>query len=250
MIDLPDDAGRTGVFVEAALLTALLAACKPGYVVISLCYLLPLLGPRRRRELWPLAFAPVLGALVSIAWNSAVGDLWKTDAAFFGVHARPARQRHLLVTQPWTFGEAAVRTVWDGAWHWGKQLFTLGPSVAVWPTIAALAALAVFAALSVQRAPREPDDLHWSQRLLVLAVFVGGALLVLGAQYVYWSQPGAGDVQGIQARFFVPLLALLPIALGPAPWRWARSATARVPVALAVVPVYVALAVTIAFRMY
>jgi uncharacterized membrane protein len=120
----------------------------------------------------------------------------------------------------------------------------------VWPTVGSLAAMAVFVALSVQRAPREPDDLDWTQRLLVVVVFVAGVLLVLGAQYVYWSKAGADAVGGMQARFFVPLLALLPIAVGPAPWRWARSASARVPVALAVVPVYVALAVTIAFRMY
>ncbi len=228
----------------------MLAGCKPGYVVVAGCYLLPLFGPRRRRELWPLALAPVLGALVSVAWNSVVGDLWKTDAAFFGVHVNPTRQRHLLVTRPWDFAGAAVRTVADGAWDWTKQLFTMGPSVAVWPTVAVVASLLVMAAVSVQRARREPDGLAWSQRLVVAVVFVVGALLVLGAQYVYWSKPGADVVGGIQARFFVPLLVLLPIALGPAPWRWARAATARVPVALAVVPVYVALAVTIAFRMY
>jgi uncharacterized membrane protein len=83
-----------------------------------------------------------------------------------------------------------------------------------------------------------------------VVVFVAGALLVLGAQYVYWSGVGSDRVGGIQARFFVPLLACLPIAAGPVGWRWACSQTARVPVAVAVVPVYLALAVTIAFRMY
>ena len=100
-------------------------------------------GPPRRRDLWPLAFAPVLGALVSVGWNSVVGDLWKTDAAFFGVHVNPGRQRHLLVTEPWHFAGAVVHTVADETWGWAKQLFTMGPSVAVWPTVAVVAAVLV-----------------------------------------------------------------------------------------------------------
>ena len=162
----------------------------------------------------------------------------------------PNRQRHLLLTEPWTFAEAAARTVWDGAWHWAKQLITLGPSVSVWPTVAVLVALVLLGAVSVQRAQREPPGLDPSQRLLVLGVFVIGALLVLGAQYLYWSAAGADEIGGMQARFFVPLLALLPIAAGPVPWRWASSWTAQIPMALTLVPLYVALAVTIAFRTY
>ncbi len=246
----PATVGRAGVLVEAAVLTALLAACKPGYVVVSVCYLLPLLGRERRRDLWPLVFAPVLGALVSVGWNRVVGNLWKTDASFFGVAVDPGRQRHLLVTRPWDFAGAAVTTVVDDGWHWAKQLFTMGPSVAVWPTVAVVAALLVWIAVSVQRATGDERGFVPSQRVLLVLVFVVGALLVLGAQYVYWSKPGADTVSGMQARFFVPLLVLLPLAAGPAPWRWARSDVARVPVAVAMVPVLVALGATIAFRMY
>lgn len=249
-VDAPPQSSRTGLFIEAAVLTSLLAGCKPGYVVVAGCYLFPLFGPRRRRDLWPLALAPVLGGLVSVAWNSVVGDLWKTDAAFFGVHVDPDRQRHLLVTQPWDFAGAALHTVADETWYWAKQLFTMGPGVAVWPTVAVVVSGLVMVAVSLQRGRREPDALAWSQRIIALVVFAVGALLVLGAQYVYWSKPADDFVGGMQARFFVPLLVLLPVAVGPVPWRWARAATARVPVALAIVPVSIALGASIAFRMY
>ncbi len=88
------------------------------------------------------------------------------------------------------------------------------------------------------------------QRLLLVLVFVVGCLLVLGAQYVYWSAPGADVVGGMQARFFVPLLVLVPVVVGPRRGRWAAPATARVPVIALLVPLYVALLVTITFRMY
>jgi hypothetical protein len=232
-------------------LTAVLAACKPGYVVLAGCYLLPLFGPRRRRDLWPLALAPVVGALVSLVWNSVVGGLWKSDAGLFGVQVDPARQRHLLVTEPWRFAGAVAHSVGDQWWHWAKALITVGGSVAIWPTAAALASLLLLGAISLQRTAREPDTgLAWSQRIILLVVFVIGALLVFGAQYVYWTTPGDNVVEGMQARFFVPLLVLLPVAVGPLPGRWARSATARVPLVLGLIPIYIAFAVTIAFRQY
>ena len=135
-------------------------------------------------------------------------------------------------------------------WNWGKGIVTLGPSVAVWPTVAVAAFLVVLALVAVQRSEREPGGLDVWQRVLLVLVFVVGCLLVLGAQYVYWSAPGADVVGGMQARFFVPLLVLVPVVVGPRRGRWAAPATARVPVIALLVPLYVALLVTITFRMY
>jgi hypothetical protein len=249
LADTPDLA-LGPAFVEALLLTSLLAACKPGYIVLSACYLLPLLGKARRRGWWPLAFVPAVGVLVSVLWNEAVGGLWRTDADLFGVAVDPDRQRSLLVHEPLTFGGAVVRTVVEDLWDWGKGLVTLGPSVAVWPALGVAAALLVLALVSVQRTDREPSSLEWSRRALLAGVFVVGCLLVLGAQYVYWSAPGADVVGGMQARFFVPLLVLVPVVVGPRRGPWATPTTARVPLPLLLVPVYLAFLVTVSFRMY
>jgi hypothetical protein len=192
----------------------------------------------------------VFGAVVSLAWNEAVGQLWHTDAHLFGVAVRPARQRDLLAHEPWTFVAAAARTVGRDGWAWAKGLLTVGPSVAVWPTIAALAVLALLILLSLQRSACEPAGLGVAERVLLLVVFTMGSLLVMGAQYVYWSVPGADAIGGMRARFFVPLLVLLPIATGPRHGRWADPVTARVPLAVLAVPAYVALLATITLRMY
>jgi uncharacterized membrane protein len=129
-------------------------------------------------------------------------------------------------------------------------LITLGPSVAVWPALAIVVTLAVLALVSVQRGTREPRALVPSQRALLVIVFVVGCFLVLGAQYVYWSVPGANVVGGMQARFFVPLLVLVPIAVGPRHGAWATPTVARVPLVAFVPPLFVALLVSITFRMY
>jgi hypothetical protein len=249
---LTDRAGLTlrHALVEATLLTSLLAACKPGYIALSACYLLPLVGAARRRDWWPLVVVPAVGVLVSVLWNEAVGGLWRTDADLFGVAVDPDRQRSLLVHEPWTFGVAAVRTVVEDVWDWGKELVTLGPSVAVWPAVGVVAALLVLALVSVQRGDREPAGLDGARRGFLAVVFVVGGLLVLGAQYVYWSVPGADVVGGMQARFFVPLLVLVPVVAGPRPGRWATPSAARFPLTILLAPVYLAFLITVTFRMY
>jgi len=237
-------------FGEGLVLTVLLAACKPGYVVLSACYLLPLVGRGRRRDWWPLVAVPVVGVVSSFVWNEVVGGLWRTDADLFGVAVDPDRQRSLLVREPWTFVAAAGRTVGEDLWDWGKGLITLGPSVAVWPAIAVVVTLVVLALVSVQRDAREPRGLDRAQRVLLVVVFVVGCLLMLGAQYVYWSVPGADVVGGMQARFFVPLLVLVPIVVGPRRGAWATPSVARVPLVALLVPLDVALLVSVTFRMY
>jgi uncharacterized membrane protein len=246
----PPGASRNQLLVEAAILTTILGICDAGYVIVAVCYLLPLLGARRRWELLPLALAPVLGAIVSVAWNEFVGGLWKPDASAFGVKVDPARQWHLLLAEPWRFVGVAAQTVADNVGSWARDLVTMDPNVAVWPGVAVVATTVVLWAVALQWSAHEADRLVPSQRLLILGVFLVGALVVLGRHYVYSSPPGDDVVRGVQARCFTPLLALVPIAIGPLGFRWARSVTTRVPVALALAPLYAALAVTITFRMF
>ena len=66
------------------------------------------------------AIVPVLGVVASLLWNEVVGGLWRTDADLFGVAVDPARQKTLLVHRPWEFAGAAVRTVGEELWNWGK----------------------------------------------------------------------------------------------------------------------------------
>ena len=73
---------------------------------------------------------------------------------------------------------------------------------------------------------------------------------MLGAQYVYWSQPDADVVGGMQARFFVPLLVLVPIIDRTASRAMGKRRQRRGFRAALLVPLYMALLVTITFRMY
>jgi hypothetical protein len=253
-LDPPAGTTARSLIIEAFALSALLGLCKPIYVVIAFCYLLPLLGTRRRferRELRPLALAPVFGVIVSVAWNEAVGNLWKTDAGYFGIKVDDAYQRDRLLHAPWDFAADTVRTLVNQSLGWLKTLVDVGPSVTHWPWALAMAVVVIYAVISIQRDRREPEaSLHWLQRVLVMLVLVVGLVGVIAANYLYWTAPGLDEVGGVQPRYLVPLMALVPVAIGAPRWGWTRAAIARFPLAVLLVPVLLVFLVSVTFRMY
>jgi uncharacterized membrane protein len=249
-LDPPAGVTPRHLIVEAVLLSALLGMCKPAYVVVAGCYLLPLLGSRERRaKLWGLAPAAASGVVVSLVWNEIVGGLWRTDATLFGARPDPPARRHDLVTAPWHFAADAARTVPSQFWDWLKGLWGVGPSVTNWPGAVIVVAVVLFVLVSLQHDRDEPPPFGWLQRGLLLVVFVIGMTLVFAAIWIYWTTPGDDEIGGLQARYFVPLLVLLPLMVGTPRVRWLGAREARFPLAVLLVPFVVAFAASVAFRM-
>ena len=250
-LDPPPGTSTRALLIEALVLSAVLGSCKPVYVVIAGLYLLPLLGARRRTDRWRLVFAPVVGVLVSVAWNVGVGDVLKTDAGYFNIHVDDTTQKHELLHRPWDFAGDLVRTVWHQGWSWAHTQVTIGDSVTHGPAILAVLALAVYAVSSVQRARREArDPLGWWHRGLVVLVLLAGVFLVAAANYIYWTEPGQSQIGGIQPRYLMPLIALIPVAIGSLPWRWADTGRARFPVPLLLAPTLAVFCTIATFKLY
>lgn len=250
-LDPPASATPKQLVVEAALLSALLGMCKPAYVVVAGCYLLPLLGSRERRaKLWALAPAAAVGVVVTLAGNEIVGDLWRTDATYFGIRPDPPARKHDLFTAPWHFVADAARTVPDQLWDWLKGLWGVGPSVTDWPGIVIVVVVVLFVLVSIQHDRDEPPPFDWLQRGLLLVVFVIGMTLVFAAIWIYWTTPGDDVITGLQARYFVPLLVLIPVMVGTPRARWLGAREARFPLALLLVPFFVVFAVSVTQQMH
>jgi hypothetical protein len=250
-LDPPPGTSTRSLVVEALVFSAVLGMCKPTYIVLAGLYLLPLLGRRRQKDRGPLVFAPVLGVAMTVVWNAAVGDLWKTDAGKFGINIDEAGQKHILVHEPWHFGADLARSIYHQFWYWAHTQVTVGPSVTSGPAILAIAGLAVYGVTSLLRHRDEaPIRLEWIHRALVVVVFLAGALLIAIANYLYWTEPGTGQVGGIQPRYFMPLLVLIPVAVGSLPWRWADTGRARFPVPVLLVPTLAVFCAILTFRMY
>jgi hypothetical protein len=119
------------------------------------------------------------------------------------------------------------------------------------PAILVVLALIVYAVSSVQRARREArDPLGWLHRALVVIVLLAGVVLVAVANYVYWTEPGQSQIGGIQPRYFMPLVVLVPVAIGSLPFRWADTGRARFPLSTLLAPTLAVFCVIVTFKMY
>jgi hypothetical protein len=206
--------------------------------VVAGCYLLPLLGSRERRvKLWPLAPAAAVGVVVTLVWNEIVGDLWRTDATFFGIRPDPPAHKHDLFTAPWHFVADAARTVPDQFWEWLKGLWGVGPSVTDWPGAVIVVAVVIFVLVSIQHDRNEPPPFDWLQRGLLFVVFVIGMMLVFAAIWIYWTTPGDDVITG------------LPLMVGTPRARWLGAREARIPLSLLLVPFFVVFAVSVTAQM-
>ena len=188
--------------------------------------------------------------LVSVVWNEVVGDLWKTDAGYFGITVDSTYQKHRLLHAPWDFAADTVRTLVNQSLGWLKTLVDVGPASPTgrgrWRSHRG----DLRGGVDPARPARARSTLHWLHRGLVVLVLLVGMVGVIAANYVYWTTPGLDDVGGIQPRYLVPLMVLIPVAIGAPRWGWTRAATARVPLAALLVPVLLVFLVSVTFRMY
>ena len=187
----------------------------------------------------------------TLVWNAAVSNLWKTDAGYFGIKVDEAQQKHDLLHRPWDFAADLARTIGHQLWLWAHTLVTVGPSVTAGPAILAVLGLLVYGVTVLQRHAREaPESLDWWQRGLVVLIFLAGAFLIVIANYLYWTEPHSSQIGGIQPRDFMPLVVLIPVAIGALPWRWADTGRARFPIPVLLVPALVVFCTILTFRMY
>jgi uncharacterized membrane protein len=150
--------------------------------------------------------------VVAVAWNLAVRQVNVTQGY---VLANPEQQLQLLVHQPWKLAEAM----------WGLHVadaekvaglmasFTtaagwLGVPTLMWGVLISFGLLAL---VVLERA--EPKAIlagRWA-RLVFGGIAVG---LVVGMEailYLYFTAVGAPVVNGMQGRYFIPLVLLLPL---------------------------------------
>jgi len=256
--DPPEGTRFRNTVIEAVVLGVLLGSCKPGYAAVAVLYLLPLFGHlpdgvRRAqvvRERWPLVLGPIAAVITTAGWNAAVGDLWRTDADYFGIQTRPKVQKHQLVHAPWDFATDMVRTIWNEILGWIKSLADVGPSVTHWGWVIAFLVAAVYVVNALQRDGDEPTAVPIAQRLLAFVAGAGALVVILAGSYVYYTEPGNSVITGLHPRYLVPLTVLVPLIVGPLRFRWANAAKARVPLAALLALVVVFFCVSLTFRMY
>ncbi|HVR38250.1 MAG TPA: DUF2142 domain-containing protein [Thermoanaerobaculia bacterium] len=169
----------------------ILGLCKPGYSVITF------LGATRRR--WLAIAAALTGAAIAT---------WSMASLFTPVRGDANAQLQCIRAHPLHYVSIAANDlVRNGRTYLEQAVGRLGmldlflPRAILWIELALLA----FIVLAGDRVP-------WRDRLASLAValvvIVGTGLTL----YLTWSTPCGDAIEGVQGRYFLPILPLLAIA--------------------------------------
>jgi Predicted membrane protein (DUF2142) len=225
----PADLARLGLAALA------LGLVKPGYAPLALASLmLPL---RAAPRLALAAGALALAGLPTLWWASVVAA---ADLPPLFPGADPVAQLRHMAAHPIAFLLAAAAAIQAllPAWLDGLvgNLGHFDVEIPVAATALGLSAVVASATLGHGRLPRGGAG-------FLLAAFAATLLTVLAMAYLGWSAVGSHTIQGVQGRYFLPLL---PFALAGLP---RAPAGAQRPLAGAVVAALVAVLTVSAVQM-
>jgi hypothetical protein len=182
----------------------------------------PLLGGGRAR--WGWLSAIVVPCFAAAAWWNATADAYflpYRDTVFnapLRVYINQHAQIHHILTNLIDMPALLWNTLAAG------RLLQINGLVGVYGThigkswVAAIW-LVAFALLVLTQV--EPDRPAPRMRAALWAVLVASLLVTAFALYLTWNAVGASKIQGIQGRYFVPLLGLfIPLLVGAVRVRW------------------------------
>jgi hypothetical protein len=255
---LTRNSGPKGIsYWGAGVLLACVIAAKPGYLPLAAFMLTPNMSLGRREMLRGLSGVLVAG-LPGIIWTLFMlhyvsgpfiwgppyhpGPLWPGDPDRLFSGSDSAAQAMVFLHHPSLALVLPLRTLYLN-WIWdlyeavgvlGTLNVVMAPGMYHW-WFAALA----LAAIGDLLASRQAADNHIL--LLLIRVFAIAATVVgiHDLEYLTWTKVGDGPlIDGIQGRYFLPLLPMIGIAL-PLLWRtrieWLRGALVVPAVAMAAV---------------
>ena len=229
-------------FAAAALLVAALSAARPTHLAFAL--LLPLIAPGPLGRLpRPAVGALGAGAVVAavLAWIAlTVAWVHVQQLSAGGVLPDVGAQLRHVLERPFAFPAALWNTLDGGKW-WGTLVMLLGwlgwaqmnMPVPGWYLSAALPVLGLALVADAVGAGRPRPR----AALALLAAAAVNAVGIYFVQYLSFSAVGAASVEGVQGRYFLPVLGmagLLAAAAGIPEGRRGRAvcALAAVPVLL------------------
>jgi uncharacterized membrane protein len=213
------------------LFAALLSLAKPGYALIALIAVPRL---RERKERLPvavaLAAAAICGWVATTIARAAYYPLRNdvvTDASAQIAHVAAAPVEFVRI--------AAVHYV-HHAWQYFTHLIgRLGWLDIGLPRIVyvAYAILLLYVALSVSL------RIGVIERVTLAIVFTATLLVLALSQYLVWSPVGGVDIEGLQGRYFLPIVPLALLTISARCLRWTRWAVCLVTIPGNTVALYI-----------
>lgn len=236
-----------------SVLAAVLGPCKLVYSpLIFLFFIIPARkcgGKGRKAAYFAVIFAALAAAMVLVnasvirgyagSAGAAAEAAQAADAAGAAVRGYPAGE---LVRQPFFIARMVFNTFsWQSdelfGGMMGMWLGNLDPLLGV-PFFAALLMFLGLLALAM-RQPEETQPMTRAARAWTLLIAAGIVLLTAGAMLVAWTTRGAQIIEGIQGRYFLPVLPLFLLPLRNSLFRLDRNIGRTVLAMLFCMDVYV-----------
>lgn len=222
--------GATSLRLAAAAL-ALVLATKPVYLPLA-----PLIGAvawQRGEPVRSVLVITAATALPAIVWYLLVshytivpfnqsapyvaGPLWPgRPGQVFGT-TNPAEQLRVFLRRPEALFGLPYQTMLHSELIWAREfvgvLGTLDLPLPQWLYSLWWWALAALGLAQFVRDRREPAAWPGWLSLLGLLLILASLVALLDGQYLSWTHVGAKRVEGVQGRYFIPLIPLLALAL-------------------------------------
>jgi hypothetical protein len=248
---------RSGWYHGAAVLIACVIMAKPPYLPMAALLLLPLEPAAKLRRqvvvtvlaclpalLWAVLAHGVAGVPHDIPRYEA-GPLWPGPRPAVFEMSSPAAQLQVLLAHPSQVPIMAAATLWRDHAKLVEQVIGqlgwLNVLLPDWLYAAWLAALAAAALADIGGGGAVSKASWWRDAPLVVAAVVLSMFLILVVEYLTWAPVGSPWMEGVQGRYFLPLLPLLGRAVPVLPvgrrFRWLLLAPLSVAAAdVAVLP--------------
>jgi uncharacterized membrane protein len=195
------------------MLGVLIALSKPVYVALAaLLFLIP--TSRFYAAKYRAAFLSAsLGLSVALAalWNTHVKDVALTVGEVYrsGFHISYTEQLASIVHHPLHFTAVLARTIFNNGYgYFGQLVGVFDPQFTLLPIVVALPlVIAVFLGLAVDGDKARQIPVRSRMWVGLLGVAILGAIAL--TFYLTYSPVGAPSIDGMQGRYFIPLLILL-----------------------------------------
>lgn len=175
-------------------------------------------GSRGRKAAWVAASWAAVG-LCLLAWalHSVAGQTGRE-----GLTSGAVSRLGDLLLGPGAFLTALWQTLRANLAAYAMALFDHYGALDIHlPTALQLASALLFLPplLGEAHIPREPRRPARKTRALLAAAVLLSCGVIFASLYLWWTQPGAAVIEGIQARYFLPLIPLAVLALPALPLR-------------------------------
>ena len=185
--------------------------------LILLPFLLILPSQFRSKKVYVflLVITLVLFLIEVAGWNSIAS---RNFGSLLLEEANPTAQLLYILSHPFAFLQTMLKDLFANGWAY-LQGWINGYGYYYWTPPLIVAVFYLLSLFAVTLVDSTTGRVNTKSRLVFLLVFVAGYIATIASLYISYTPVGAGQVYGVQGRYFIPLALPLVLILASFSWR-------------------------------